>query len=298
MRPAGRGVRSVVPARAASRCRGSSAGEQLSATAWCWLKPMRPTDWETLCLRHRARKSRPMYCAPGSWRNTMPALVPSRVATGMLRACSTSSQRRWSHTWRWRLTGSTPSPRRPHFVLSRSCCIVRRFTSRRNLAISSSSSVLSPSRSPRSMSSWRTQLPSARRPGRGPGQRRPPCGAGRSPKPPRFCRTPWGFCPFAELAQQQGSSRSPLGMTTSHVEVSGQRGDGQGQPAMPGRLGDLDVPAHLVEFGPAGRELVALASLRMIRLRVCRRWVDMVLGPPSLQSGASDPHKLWTITGG
>ena len=33
---------------------------------------------------------------------------------------------------------------------------------------------------------------------------------------------------------------------------------------MPGRLGDLEMPAHLVEFLAAGEELVALGELRMI----------------------------------
>jgi hypothetical protein len=31
---------------------------------------------------------------------------------------------------------------------------------------------------------------------------------------------------------------------------------------------------------------------------VCRSRLGHGVGPPSLQSGASDPHKLWTITGG
>ena len=45
-----------------------------------------------------------------------------------------------------------------------------------------------------------------------------------------------------------------LGVTRLHAAVLGQ-------PAVPGRLGDLQVPADLVEFGPAGQELVAFGEL-------------------------------------
>jgi len=31
------------------------------------LEPILPTDCETSCFVHRARKSLPMYCAPRSW---------------------------------------------------------------------------------------------------------------------------------------------------------------------------------------------------------------------------------------
>ena len=53
---------------------------------------------------------------------------------------------------------SNPFTQKATLRLSRSRSVVRRFTSRRSLA-SSCSSVLSPSRSPRSTRSWRTQLP-------------------------------------------------------------------------------------------------------------------------------------------
>ena len=69
-----------------------------------------------------------------------------------------------------------------------------------------------------------------------------------------------------------------------------------GQPAVPGRLGDLDCRQTSSSSAPPAKSLLPSASLRMIWSGVCLRRVA-IGGSSFLQFGASDPHSVWTITG-
>src|SRR5690606_34524516 len=69
----------------------------------------------------------------------------------------------------------------------------------------------------------------------------------------------------------------PLRVARLHAAVLGD-------PAVPGRLRDLQMPADLVELGPAGEELVALGEL-----------ADDLVGrvPPTLGHGCCPPAPSW-----
>ena len=105
--------------------------------------------------------------------------------------------------------------------------MVRRFTSRRSLTFSSRTSVVVPSSSPRSMRSWRTQLPSV-------------CSMTPSSRATSAMVRRWSITRVAvSLRNCLGYRPRPaarLSLLFGHCwhdyllcEVSGQRGDGQSQ---------------------------------------------------------------------
>jgi hypothetical protein len=84
----------------------------------------------------------------------------------------------------------------------------------------------------------------------------------------------------------------PLGLIGLHAAALGQ-------PAMPRRLSDHQVSAHLVEGLTAGEELLPSASLRMICSGVCRWRLFGAMSSSILPAqilGQKSPTTNWTTT--
>src|SRR5690606_30214538 len=82
------------------------------------------------------------------------------------------------------------------------------------------------------------------------------------------------------------------------LRVAGLHAAVLSDPTMPGRLRDLQVPAHLVELGTAGEQLVALGELPDDLVGRVPPSLGHECGPPSPHRGATDSHNRWTTTGG
>src|SRR6478752_317706 len=86
----------------------------------------------------------------------------------------------------------------------------------------------------------------------------------------------------------------PLGLVGFHAAVLGQ-------PAMPRRLCDLQVPAHLAQFLAGRQQFVALGELaddliRRVPPALVRCHVDVDSSSPA--NRATESHNDWTTTTG